>query len=238
MLLKSIRLAGQLIETRLLMRHPDGVWAGYTYEWNRRRRPATRVIGGKTRQVGGQTWIYPSEGECMQCHTAAAGFSLGPETAQLNGHLIYPATSRTANQLATLATIGMFSAPLPGPPGSLPALADPADPAQPLDGPGAGLAAHQLRPVSPAGRADPFQHGSALHDAAGGDEHLQRDAPGGQPGHCQRTADRAGRRRPFRRDCPRMNRRDAQGMPPIGSNLVDAAGVSLLTAWVNSLSGC
>ena len=33
-LVKSFRLGGQLIETRLLMRHPDGVWAGYTYEWN------------------------------------------------------------------------------------------------------------------------------------------------------------------------------------------------------------
>ena len=84
---KDFSLAGQLIETRLFMRHPDGVWAGYTYEWNPAETAATRVIGGKTRQVGGQEWIYPSEGECMQCHTNAAGFALGPEIAQLNGDL-------------------------------------------------------------------------------------------------------------------------------------------------------
>ena len=88
------RVGGQLIETRLLMRHPDGVWAGYTYEWNNAQTAATRVVGGKTRQVGGQTWIYPSEGECLQCHTSAAGFSLGLEIAQLNGAFTYPSSSR------------------------------------------------------------------------------------------------------------------------------------------------
>jgi hypothetical protein len=36
----------------------------------------------------------------------------------------------------------------------------------------------------------------------------------------------------------RANRRDANGMPSIGSGVVDAAGVALLNNWVNSLSGC
>ena len=36
----------------------------------------------------------------------------------------------------------------------------------------------------------------------------------------------------------RMNRRDQYAMPPLGSNVVDAAGVTLLTTWVNSLIGC
>jgi hypothetical protein len=36
----------------------------------------------------------------------------------------------------------------------------------------------------------------------------------------------------------RMGRRDAHGMPPLGSALVDSAGVALLTAWVNALTGC
>ena len=36
----------QLIETRLFMRHPDGVWAGYTYEWNAAQTEATRVTAG------------------------------------------------------------------------------------------------------------------------------------------------------------------------------------------------
>jgi hypothetical protein len=36
----------------------------------------------------------------------------------------------------------------------------------------------------------------------------------------------------------RVNRRDQYAMPPLGSNVVDAAGVTLLTTWVNSLIGC
>jgi hypothetical protein len=38
----------------------------------------------------------------------------------------------------------------------------------------------------------------------------------------------------------RVNRRDSMsiGMPPIGSTVVDAAGVALLTDWVNGLASC
>ena len=36
----------------------------------------------------------------------------------------------------------------------------------------------------------------------------------------------------------RMNRRDAQAMPPLASNLVDAAGVAVIRDWIASLSGC
>ena len=38
----------------------------------------------------------------------------------------------------------------------------------------------------------------------------------------------------------RMSRRDSMsiGMPPIGSTVVDAAGVSLMTEWINGLTGC
>ena len=36
----------------------------------------------------------------------------------------------------------------------------------------------------------------------------------------------------------RVNRRDANAMPTLGSNQIDTAGVALLTQWVNGLSGC
>jgi len=36
----------------------------------------------------------------------------------------------------------------------------------------------------------------------------------------------------------RMSRRDANGMPPLGSAQVDAEGAALLTSWVNSLTNC
>jgi mono/diheme cytochrome c family protein len=36
----------------------------------------------------------------------------------------------------------------------------------------------------------------------------------------------------------RMSRRDAQAMPPLASNLVDAAGVGVIRDWIASLSSC
>ena len=33
-LVKNFTLGGNLVETRLFMRHNNGSWAGYTYEWN------------------------------------------------------------------------------------------------------------------------------------------------------------------------------------------------------------
>ena len=68
----------------------------------------------------------------MNCHTEAAGFSLGLEVAQLNAEFTYPTTGRTFNQLATLDDIGVFAAPL-GDPGLQPALAHPDDAAADLE---------------------------------------------------------------------------------------------------------
>jgi len=36
----------------------------------------------------------------------------------------------------------------------------------------------------------------------------------------------------------RTTRRDIHGMPPLGSNVVDSAGVQLLTDWIDALTGC
>ena len=36
----------------------------------------------------------------------------------------------------------------------------------------------------------------------------------------------------------RMNRRDLHSMPPLGSHQIDAAGVALLTQWIDGLSSC
>jgi hypothetical protein len=36
----------------------------------------------------------------------------------------------------------------------------------------------------------------------------------------------------------RMNRRDANGMPPLASSVVDADGVALIQQWINGLTTC
>ncbi|RYE84197.1 MAG: hypothetical protein EOO75_18420, partial [Myxococcales bacterium] len=98
---KEFQLDGKRIETRLMVRHDDGAWAGYSYEWNDAGTDATYVPGGKKKVIGDQTWLYPSSAQCLQCHTQAAGRTLGLEVAQLNGLLDYPGGAY-ANQLATL----------------------------------------------------------------------------------------------------------------------------------------
>ena len=111
-LVKHIRIGTQLVETRLLMRHSDGGWGGYAYEWNATGTDATLVDGSKTIDVNGQMWVIPGRAECMECHTNVAGVSLGTETVQLNRDKTYAATGRTANQIDTFNAIGMIDPPL------------------------------------------------------------------------------------------------------------------------------
>ncbi len=114
-LVKTFSIGGKRVETRLFMKHLNGTWAGYSYEWNDLETDATLLAGNKSKQVGGQTWFYPSRSQCMQCHTAIAGRTLGPEIGQLNRDVTYATTGRTANQLTTLAGLGYLTAPLAGP---------------------------------------------------------------------------------------------------------------------------
>jgi len=236
-IVKNFRLNGSLIETRHLMRHPDGGWAGYTYEWNAAQTVATRVRTGKTEAIQGQDWVFPDEAECLECHTTVAGVALGPETAQLNKDFTYPSTGRTHNQLETLDQIVMFSSPLPADVATLPTMPDPTDAGADLgDRARAYLhtncaACHQ--PGGPTPTDLDLRYTTALADmnACGvtpdaGDVGIAMPliiAPG-ESGRSTLVA--------------RVNLRDADGMPPLGSTIVDADGHALLTQWVDGLANC
>ncbi len=236
-IVKNFRLNGALVETRLLMRHPDGIWAGYTYEWDPLETEATRVQGGKTVDIGGQFYIFPSEGECMACHTNAAGFSLGPETAQLNRDFTYPTTGRTANQLATLDHIIMFSSPLPDVPANLPQLTDPEDTGASLDDRARAYlhtnCSQCHRPGGPTPSGMDFRYTTTLSNTNACDAIPQSGDLGLvnariiAPGDASRSV-----------LVERIGRRDSQGMPPLGSSLPDTNGIALITVWVNGLQNC
>ncbi|MDB4934789.1 MAG: hypothetical protein JWP87_1761 [Labilithrix sp.] len=82
---KTFSIGGKKIETRLFVRYPDAMWAGYSYEWNDDQTDATLLEAGKTKPLpGGTTWTFPSRAECFACHTSVAGFTLGLETRQLD----------------------------------------------------------------------------------------------------------------------------------------------------------
>jgi uncharacterized repeat protein (TIGR03806 family) len=236
--MQTLRAGRRMIETRLLMRHPDGVWGGYTYEWNEQQNEATLLTGGAIRDLGdGTQWIFPSESQCLDCHTSAAGRTLGLETAQMNRDLLYPQTSRTANQLATLSHISVLT-PAITDPAQHPSLPDPADTSAPL----ADRARAYLhtncsqchRPGGPTPSNMDLRYTTALGltqacnvPPQSGDLGLGAQARLIAPGDSGSSI-----------LVQRMARRDEHGMPPLGSLRVDEAGVALIADWIDSLEGC
>ncbi len=237
-LVKHFRLGQRLVETRLFMRHPDGAWAGYTYEWNSGGTEATRVTGGKTVTVAGQAYVFPSEAQCLQCHTEAAGRVLGLETAQLNSTIAYAATGRSANQLTTLNAIGTLSPALTADPATLPALADPAGSEGTVEQraraylhencanchrPGGTSSTMDLRYTTALASTNACNAAPQAGDLGIANARLIA------PGSAAQSVVVA-----------RMNRRapDPQGMPPVGSVLVDSAGVALISSWIAGLTSC
>ena len=236
-LVKNFRRSGRLIETRHLMRHPDGVWAGYTYEWNAAQTEATRVRNGKTENIDGEDWIFPDEAECLRCHTAVAGFALGPETSQMNRDFTYPQTGRTHNQLETFDVISMFASPLQGDPAALPSMPDPYDigalPPQRARAYLHSNCANCHQPGGPTPVNLDLRYTTSLANMNACDVVPTADDLGLDmariiaPGDASRSV-----------LVQRMRLRDANGMPPLGSTIDDVEGWLIVTAWINSLSGC
>jgi hypothetical protein len=116
-LVKNFLFDSKVFETRLFVHindDPHNGWTGFSYEWNADHTDATLIPeSGITKPVmnGGQmqSWYFPSEVDCAQCHNEAVGFSLGPDVRNLNVPFKYP-SGVTANQLDTLEHLGLFDA--------------------------------------------------------------------------------------------------------------------------------
>lgn len=233
-LLKNFDLNGQRIETRLFVRHTDGGWAGYSYEWNDAETDATYVPSGSNRSIQNITWHYPARAECTRCHTKAAGDSLGLELAQLNGEYVYP-NQRRSNQLATLEHIGLIQ--LSTPLNQAPSLVSPNNTAQSLN--------DRARAYLHTNCASCHREGGAF---SGGPD-FRFSLPLSQTLACNVDASRddlgiAGLKRIAPGDASksavvlRMKSTTGTRMPPISSNVPDTEGISLVEAWINSLTGC
>lgn len=227
---KTFRVDGEPVETRLLVRHEDGEWGGYSYAWE--GGDAALLLGSARRTLrGGQSWWYPSRAECLVCHTVEAGRSLGLELAQLDRpHTL--ADGREVEQLAAWVEMGLIGEALP----AVEALPDP-EGAAPLEDRARATLHTSCAPCHRPGSftrdeldlrySVPFLELGACEVAPVEDDLDIEGAVLLAPGDAARSL-----------VAVRMGRRDVHGMPPIGSLVVDAEGLARVEAWIAGLSGC
>jgi len=231
---KDFALGGDLVETRLLVRHDDGAWSGYSYRWDEDGADAHYVGPGAREEVGGQTWTYPSSGQCLSCHTQAAERTLGPELAQLHGR--HP-EDHGVSELERFVTMGLFAA--------AGAAADPPPPLARLDDEEATLGA-RARSYLHANCASCHRPGGG---AAGGFD-LRFGTPFAAQGLCDAHPERGDfglgpDARILRPGSPEQSvllaRLRATGpgrMPPLTRELEHLEAAAVIGAWIAGFSGC
>jgi uncharacterized repeat protein (TIGR03806 family) len=222
-LTKTFSLAGRKIETRLLARGDDGSWAGWSYEWDAEQADASLVDEGRTRALGDRLWYFPSSAQCPQCHTAAAGHSLGLEQSQLD----------RGDQLKRLVHEGIA-------PGTSARVA-PLSPLERSDAPLAWRARSYLhsncsmchRPGGPSQGGLDLRVGTPLSSTGVCDEPPSAgdfglaDARVVAPGAPERSV-----------LLQRMAIRGEGQMPPLATLTVDQLALELISSWIGSLSSC
>lgn len=233
-LVKEFRLQGKPVETRLFVRHVDGDWGGYTYEWADDGSDAHLLDAEKFKQVGAVEWFFPSTPQCLRCHTKESNRSLGLEIAQLNRSFTYP-DGTTANQLTRLEQMGLLDKAI-GDPTALPRYPDPlgTDPVEArarsylhancafCHRPGASpRTKHDLLFTTPFAATQLCDEVTVVSDFGNPDMRLLK------PGDPSLSALSI-----------RMKRVDGMRMPPLASSVVDTAGVAVIDAWIQSIATC
>jgi uncharacterized repeat protein (TIGR03806 family) len=236
--IKTFSLGGRPIETRFFVHGPSGQWSGYTYEWNEAASDAVLLDeGAHRRPLASGQWHHPSRAECLKCHTAEAGYSLGLEIAQLNRSFDYGG-GRLANQLTTFAHIGLFDQSPGNELDRLPSLPSPDDRQLPLENRARAYlhancsSCHRPGDDEPGlvdfRFATPFGASMAcdaepLKGSLGLGPQMRIIAPG--------SADDS-------MVVERMKILESGRMPAVASLLVDEQGVSLLSEWIGLLTAC
>jgi uncharacterized repeat protein (TIGR03806 family) len=231
------------VETRFFVHGSDGVYYGVTYKWNDAGTDAALMTGGGTRdftitkQDGSTTtqrWNFPSRSDCRTCHSTSSDNVLGVRSHQLAGDSFYPLTGRTANQLETWNSLGIFGSSFGSRnPATLPRAVDPHDAHASLD--------HRVKSYLDA-------NCSHCHHPEGVSANF--DATFTTPLHAQGLVDGL-INRPINGPTDRVvspgnlassllhHRPSVVGtnqMPPLGKNVVDQKGVALIADWIRSLS--
>jgi hypothetical protein len=102
---KEFSVGGKRIETRLFKKVHAGYWVHATYEWNSDDSAALLFAGGDVPVAGGGTWHIPIPSECDKCHNGRSERVLGFE----QGLLGLPGA--TGISLVQLVAEGRLSSP-------------------------------------------------------------------------------------------------------------------------------
>jgi uncharacterized repeat protein (TIGR03806 family) len=237
--IKNFTVGNQKVETRLLVKHADGDWGGYSYEWNDAGTDADLLPpAGKTKTLNnGQQWTYPSRNGCLACHTDVAHRQLGWELSQLNGGFVYESTGRFANQLHTLDAIGVFDNALPAPLDQIAAF-------PPVDDVNASVEskARAYLHVNCAICHRPGGIGVANTDWRATTSFADMGLCNAQPTEGNLGVDGALRLVPgdpaHSLVSIRMKRLGAGRMPLLGSVIVDEQGTGVIDSWISSIQAC
>jgi mono/diheme cytochrome c family protein len=231
--MKRFARDGQPLETRFMVRHDDGDWAGYSYAWSEDGTSAAYAAGGGGVATAEGHWGVPSGAQCLQCHTNVVGRTLGPELGQLAGDYLYP-NGRTRDQLATLEHIGMFDFAVPSDVEPLYSADD--------DRVGIEVRARSVLHANCAGCHQPEGTGGGELDLRFGtnleDMGVCNVVPTGDdfgiggaallvPGDASSSM-----------LAVRMARRGLGQMPPIATDQVDEVGLGVVQSWINDIGAC
>src|SRR6202050_5693494 len=231
------------LETRLLVCDAAGGVYGVVYKWRADGSDAELLsdslsegiaITSRTGHNHEQTWYYPSRKDCLSCHNTFAGGVLGGKTRQQNRVLRYP-SGVTDNQLRAWNHLGLF----------IPRLTD-------ADLAGAGslaASADMSRSVEDRARSYLDANCSQCHRPGGTvayfdaryDTPLDRQQLINGPVLIDEGIDhpRVIAAHDIWRSIAymRVNTVGDIGMPPLARETIDAGGVALLRAWIESMPG-
>jgi uncharacterized repeat protein (TIGR03806 family) len=230
------------VETRVLTKNASG-WNGVTYQWNDDQSDAVLLVDRATKNYqitdasapGGmrtQTWNFPSQTDCMSCHTSVAGYALGVQTRQLNRDFAYAGGSE--NQLAHWNRSGMFTADV-GAPSQYDAYASISDATASLDKRTRSYlavnCAHCHQPNGPTAVDIDFRYDTPI---------AQMNLVGVQPTKGNLGVPGAYRIDAGHKDTSvvwlRIGTTAMGRMPPIGTSVVDTAAVQNVGSWIDGLS--
>jgi glucose/arabinose dehydrogenase len=256
-LAQTLVLNGHRVETRMLVKLQND-WAGYSYVWDEAQTDATLAEkeGVDLELRNSQPWRVPSRAECMMCHSRQANFALTLHDAQLNvgdqlirwermGMLtaVEPAFTRERQQAQKIKRVAgpepqqrnaSTSALLPSNPEHLAKFVPANDEGAPLEARARSYlganCAHCHTMYGGGNSAMDFDWFFATKDIEAIDrlpQHGTFDLPDARviaPGAPGRSV-----------VIPRVARRGAGQMPPVGTRIADPDGVRVLAEWITSL---